>query len=144
MEIFPLDMYRHIHTAAVSTWSHVLRVEKNAYPTPKQASKTLQIWNGACLSCCLVAELKRFLPHKETSAEPESYFTTEIDLHYYRRNDCREIFRVCVSLEVCFSTGKHRVQEKMEEMESLLQFWLWFKECWAMTEALKLLMFSCV
>jgi hypothetical protein len=35
------DTYRHIHTAAVSTWSHAGDVEKNTYPTPKQTSKNV-------------------------------------------------------------------------------------------------------
>ncbi|MCL5877474.1 MAG: hypothetical protein M1540_06655 [Candidatus Bathyarchaeota archaeon] len=31
----------HIHKKASSTWGHVGRVEKNAYATPKQTTKTV-------------------------------------------------------------------------------------------------------
>ncbi len=37
----PDDTCPHIHTAAASTWSHVGRVEKISYPTPKQAPKNV-------------------------------------------------------------------------------------------------------
>jgi hypothetical protein len=36
------DSCFHIHAETISTWSHVGRVEKNAYPTTKQTQK-----NGA-------------------------------------------------------------------------------------------------
>jgi hypothetical protein len=36
---FEVPMLFHIHTLTVSTWNHVLRVEKNVYPTPKQTPK---------------------------------------------------------------------------------------------------------
>ncbi len=38
-----VDTCFHIHTAAASTWTHVSHVEKNAYPTPKQAHKTVAV-----------------------------------------------------------------------------------------------------
>jgi hypothetical protein len=37
----PADTCFHIRTLAVSTWSHVSRVEENNYPTPKQAPKNV-------------------------------------------------------------------------------------------------------
>jgi hypothetical protein len=34
-----VDMYFHIHMAAVSAWSYVPHVEKNSHTTPHQALK---------------------------------------------------------------------------------------------------------
>ncbi len=36
-----IDTCFHMHTVTASTWSHVPRVEKNAYPTTQQAQENV-------------------------------------------------------------------------------------------------------
>jgi hypothetical protein len=62
---FLVVMLVHTHTAAVSTWSHVRRVEKNPTPHQNRQRKTMQKQNTTCLTAILVAATKQFYPHKE-------------------------------------------------------------------------------
>jgi hypothetical protein len=57
--------YLHIHTAAASAWSHVGRVEKNAYPTCKQAPKTVAKAKQNPILMSFMEILKPPHPHKE-------------------------------------------------------------------------------
>ncbi len=52
------DTCIHIHTVAVSTWSHVWRVEKIAYATPKQAPKNVAATKSNRPNCRHVAPYK--------------------------------------------------------------------------------------
>jgi len=55
----------HIHTEAVSTWSHARHVEKNGYATSNRRQKWLQPQKPTQTSSRVVAPLKCPHPHKE-------------------------------------------------------------------------------
>jgi hypothetical protein len=61
---FECRMHFHIHILAALTWSHVHCVEKNAHPTPQQATKRR-------------CSTKQNPPHKQTHSTPKNATPTQ-------------------------------------------------------------------
>ena len=83
MEKKSIDTCFHIHIQPAPTCSHVLRVETNAYPTPKQAQSNVAIRKSQlAFNCSLVAGHKPPHPHKEK--KPSSTFVALAScLHFF-------------------------------------------------------------